>query len=285
MRDTGLLWISGLDNNDESDGSVDIDNYDIQMMARIAVNNRLVAAVLYQVPNQPIVFAEDSLQEERYEDGIVSFTWWHYLHHSPSDPEYLLRLPMTKAAVKAMDTVNNFLTDDTVPEELEVLHLDPSHFIVGGQSKRGWTAWTTATVDPRVVGIIPLVMDELNFVENIKHHWRSYGGWTAFFSDYYKLNITAYWDDPKMQEIFDIVDAYENRDRLLMPKLVICAANDEFFLPTDTTYWWKEMPQETELNRLLFLPNSCHVCGDQLNARLATLNNWVSLVLASLGQE
>ena len=70
-----------------------------------------------------------------------------------------------------------------------------------------------------MVGIIPLVMDELNFVRNIKHHWRSYDGWTFAFFDYWKLNITSQWDDPKMQEIFDIVDAFESRDRMMMPKL------------------------------------------------------------------
>ena len=57
---------------------------------------------------------------------------------------------MTKAAVKvlkfhfkqfhniecqAMDTVHNFLTDDTAPEELLGLGLNPDKFIVGGASK------------------------------------------------------------------------------------------------------------------------------------------------------
>ena len=42
---------------------------------------------------------------------------------------------------------------------------------------RGWTTWTTAAVDPRVIGIVPIVMDELNFIQNIKvililaSHW------------------------------------------------------------------------------------------------------------------
>ena len=33
-------------------------------------------------------------------------------------------------------------------------------FVVSGESKRGWTTWTTAAVDPRVVAMIPIVMDE-----------------------------------------------------------------------------------------------------------------------------
>ena len=281
VTDTALLWVSGMDNIEDADENIDINNYDIELMSNLAVTNGLVAAVLYQVPNQPITFAEDALQEERREDGIVSFTWWHYLQDDSSDTEYLLRLPMTKATVKAMDTINYFLTDDTAPDELQGLGLDPSKFIVGGQSKRGWTAWTTATVEPRVVGIIPLVMDELNFVKNIKHHWQSYGGWTFVFSDYWKLNITSKWDEPKMQEIFDIVDAFESRDGMLMPKLVITAANDEFFLPTDTRYWWQEMPRHEELNRLMILPNSCHGCIEELTARHGVMFSDIELFLLS----
>ena len=79
-------------------------------------------------------------------------------------------------------------------------------------------------------------MDELNFIKNLKHHWRSLGGWTFQFQAYWKLNLTLYFEDPKMQELFDIVDVYEYQEFLMMPKLVICGANDEFFLPTDTRY-------------------------------------------------
>ena len=34
-----------------------------------------------------------------------------------------------------MDTVHNFLTDDTAPDELQELGLNPDKFIVGGASK------------------------------------------------------------------------------------------------------------------------------------------------------
>ena len=59
-----------------------------------------------------------------------------------------------------------------------------------------------------------------------------------------------------VQDMFDIIDSYEYREQLLMPKLVITAANDEFFLPTDSRYWWADMPDQDILNRLLTLPNS-----------------------------
>ena len=122
VRQTGLLWITG-GSNDHQTGEINIQDFDVQMMGNISVSNEMVTAVLFQVPNQPIVFLEDPLLEERWEDEIVSYTWWHYLQDSSSQTDYLLRLSMTKAAVKAMDTINYFLTDDTVPDELQGLGL------------------------------------------------------------------------------------------------------------------------------------------------------------------
>ena len=258
VKDTGFLWIGGGDNNIDYDGQVDIEDDEVVLLSDIAVTNKMVTAVLWQIPNQGIIFSEDVLQQEREEDEIISFTWWHFLTDPYSDAEYLLRLPMTKGAVKAMDTITNYLTSEEAPEEIQELDLKPDKFFVGGASKRGWTTWITGAVDHRVIGILPVVMDELNFVENIKHHYKSYGGWTFAFYDYWVLNITTYFDSPKLQAMFDIVDAFEHRDKLIIPKYVINAGNDEFFLPTDTLYWWDKMPQYEELNRFLLLPNSGH---------------------------
>ena len=57
-------------------------------------------------------------------------------------------------------------------------------------------------------------MDELNFIENIKHHYMSYGGWSFALNDYWKLNLTKAFDDPKMQLMFDIVDSFEHRSEV-----------------------------------------------------------------------
>ena len=277
VLDTSTLWITGKDNDDGD--VVSTEYFDVQFMADVAISQGMTTAVLFQVPNQPIVFSEDILQDSRKEDAIIAFTWWHFLNDEESNAEYLLRLPMTKAAVKAMDTVNFFLTDDTAPEEIQDIGLDPTKFIIGGASKRGWTTWSTSAVDPRVIGSMPTVMDELNFIKNLKHHWMSLGGWTFQFEDYWKLNLTLYFEDPKMQTMFDIVDTYEYRENMMMPKLVICAANDEFFLPTDSRYWWFDMPDRQLLNRMLMLPNSGHSFGDALTPRLPSVNNWIQQVL------
>ena len=61
-------------------------------------------------------------------------------------------------------------------------------------------------VDPRVALIVPIVMDELNFVQNIHHHFKSYGGWTFALKDYTELNFTRCLDHPNTQALMNIVD-------------------------------------------------------------------------------
>ncbi|HIC30222.1 MAG TPA: hypothetical protein EYO85_12435, partial [Rhodospirillales bacterium] len=85
----------------------------------------------------------DDLQ--RSEDAIIAYSWDKYL--KTGDEKWPLRLPMTKAAVRAMDTATDFLAGKTGGK----LKID--RFVVAGASKRGWTTWSTAAVDKRVVGI------------------------------------------------------------------------------------------------------------------------------------
>ena len=64
---------------------------------------------------------------------------------------------MTKAGVRAMDAATEFWAAESGNTM--------SQWIVAGASKRGWTTWTVGACDPqRVVGIVPMVLDELNFV-------------------------------------------------------------------------------------------------------------------------
>ena len=74
---------------------------------------------------------------------------------NPNDPTILLRLPMTKAVVRAMDTIQDFAKNSN--------YGDIKKFMLAGESKRGWTTWTSAAVDPkRVFSAVPIVMDILN---------------------------------------------------------------------------------------------------------------------------
>lgn len=54
-----------------------------------------------------MVFSSDPEQKGRSEDSIIAFTWAHFLDH-PEDSEWLVRLPMVKASLRAMDTMTAF---------------------------------------------------------------------------------------------------------------------------------------------------------------------------------
>jgi len=111
------------------------------MLTQTALDTGAVVAELKQIPSEPLKFADDS--KPRSEDGIIAYTWEKFL--KTGDENWPLRLPMTKAAVRAMDTVTAF------GKEGGAFTVDK--FVVSGGSKRGWTTWTTAAVDKRVVAI------------------------------------------------------------------------------------------------------------------------------------
>ncbi len=121
-------------------------------LVQIALATKSVVSELRMVPNQPLVFSGESL--ERSEDSLIAYTWDKFLR--TGDPKWPARLPMTKAAVRAMDTVTAFAASPDGGK----LNIDG--FVVAGGSKRGWTTWTTAAVDKRVVAIVPIVINVLN---------------------------------------------------------------------------------------------------------------------------
>jgi len=151
-------------------------------------------------------------------------------------------MPMTKAAVRAMDTVQSFVTDN-FPKLPEI-----KQFVVAGASKRGWTTWTTGAVDKRVVAMVPMVMPILNIVPNMNHHYQAYGGWSFALDDYLNMKLMANLNEPNFLELAAIVDPWSYKERLTMPKFILCAAGDEFFLPDSAQFFIGGLPGESYLN-------------------------------------
>ncbi|KAJ8037677.1 Autocrine proliferation repressor protein A [Holothuria leucospilota] len=232
--DTGFLFITGGSNKNYNAPDPLLDD-EVMLVTKAIVQTGLVGAVIRQVPNQPIMFPNDPRNLSRYEDDIIAYTWRHFIEGHRDEPDWLLRFPMTKAAVRAMDTITEFANKKI------------DKYFIAGESKRGWTTWTTGAMDKRVIGIIPIVLDCLNFRENLHHHYRSLGGWTLEFESYWSEKICQYLDDPNLDDLEALVDPYAYRDRLIMPKYVVTAGGDEFFLPDDSHYWYSDMMGPTYL--------------------------------------
>lgn len=73
----------------------------------MAQSTRTISAVIKQIPNEKLYFLNDTRMGEqgRTEDEIIAWTWKHFLYY-PDEPDWLLRLPMTKAARLAIDTID-----------------------------------------------------------------------------------------------------------------------------------------------------------------------------------
>jgi PhoPQ-activated pathogenicity-related protein len=236
---TGLLYISGGGNGGEPPTKAD------GIMANIAKSSKGVVTELKMVPNQPIVFNGET--RGRKEDSLIAYTWDKFMR--TGDAKWPARLPMTKSAVRAMDTVTSFCASD------EGGKCDVETFMVCGGSKRGWTTWTTAAVDKRVVAICPFVIDMLNVRPSFVHHWEAYGFWAPAVGDYTAMKIMDWNDSPEYKALLKIEEPFEYRDRLTMPKFIVNATGDQFFLPDSSQFYFHELPG---VKYLRYIPNSDH---------------------------
>ena len=206
-----------------------------------------VTAELRLVPNQPVVFKDDPTRKPRSEDDFIAYTWDKYLR--TGDDKWPARLPMTKSAVRAMDAVTAFAGS------AEGGGHSVRRYVVSGASKRGWTTWTTAAVDRRVVAIVPAVIDMLNVEPSFEHHWRTYGAWSEAVKDYVEHGIMDWMGTRQFRALMKIEEPYEYRERLTLPKLMVNATGDQFFLPDSSQFYFDDLRGEKHLR---YVPNTSH---------------------------
>ena len=222
----GTLWITGFSNTNAPPNT---DSEDIITAAALAMSTGIITGSLFQVcllfvhpyvvtfliwlstyiyimlqiPNEHIIFAADPKKQSRTEDAVIAYTWDHFLRDT-TQPEWLVRFPMVKASVRAMDAMKEFC-QYKFPE----MGTSLDYFGVSGASKRGWTTWLVGAVDPsRVMLIIPVVLDAINFVAVEHHEFKSYGAWSFALTDYADMEIMTRIDDPNMLLLQQMEDPY-----------------------------------------------------------------------------
>jgi PhoPQ-activated pathogenicity-related protein len=236
---TGYLFITGGSTRDKQPAAAP------PQYVEIATTTHTVAAELQDVPNEPLTFAGES--KPRSEDGIIAYTWVKYM--TTGDETWPLRLPMTKAAVRALDTITAVMASpDGGGVKVE-------KFVVSGGSKRGWTTWTTAAVDPRVTAIMPASIDLLNLEKSFDHHWKVYGFWAPAVKDYDEAGVMDWTGTKEYRDLLGIEEPYSYRDRLTMPKYMVQAAGDQFFLPDSSRFYFDDLRGEKYLR---YIPNADH---------------------------
>ena len=219
--------------------------------ARIAAETHSIVVDLQDVPNQYLSF-EDKVA--RKEDGIIAYSWKQFLNAPANNQFWPGHLPMTKAIVKAMDAVQA-ITKQESPIPIQ-------SFVVAGASKRGWATWLAALADQRVKAIVPIVIDVLNTKENIKHIYNFYDHhWPPAFYYYIAEKIVERIDTPEFDQLMQIEDPLSYltcdhyKNRLSIPKYIISASGDDFYVPDSLNLYLSQLPGETIVR---VLPNQPH---------------------------
>lgn len=211
------------------------------ILTALAERAGALAAVITRVPNQP-------LYDGRKEDALIAYTFDQYL--KGGDETWPLLFPMAKSAVRAMDAVQAF-AQQTYQQKVET-------FVVGGASKRGWTTWLTAAVDPRVKAIAPMVIDMLNMKAQTAWAEKVYGQQSEQIHDYVDLGLVRKMDTPEMARLRGWVDPYSYRARYQMPKLILLGSNDPYWTVDALRHYWNDLPEP----KLIYqTPNAGHDLG------------------------
>lgn len=241
---TALLLISGGSRKERIPESID------DSLLSLARETGSVCVLLPNVPNQPLAIVDDddpTGSKGRYEDDLIAQSWVRAIKEN--DPDWVAQTAMVRSAIAAMDTTQQFLGSDKGGS------IEIDDFVVTGASKRGWTTWLTAAVDPRIRAIMPIVIDTFNLPQSMQHHWGAYGEWSPAIDDYTSRKLFESFENRRGDVIRNNVDPYLYRDRYTMPKFLLNSAGDQYFLPDSTAFYLDSLPGQT---RLRYMPNTDH---------------------------
>ncbi|EFC36420.1 predicted protein [Naegleria gruberi] len=238
----GLLWMIGKRNTDKTPNLDDLAD-----LTKIAVATGTIVTEMMQVPNQAIVFEADPKREERAEDGIVAFTWRHFMNDT-SKPYWIAHLPMTRAGQKGLDTIQDFAKKE--------LGHTIEQFTVQGTSKKGWTTWLLAAVDKRVKNIIPMVIAVLDLKKNLMETYDSLCKFPEAMDSYMDQGIVTRLNTKEFDALAGILDPLVYTERYAnINKFLIYSMGDEFFWPDLSPNGYPHLVGE---KRLKYLPNTGH---------------------------
>lgn len=235
QKGTGILFITG-------DGPRD---GDYRQLAFVTEATGMPVAMLFDIPNQPIWGMK--------EDDLIAHTFQKYLE--TGDADWPLLFPMTKSALRAMDAV-----EETTAKTDNPL----TKFVVTGASKRGWTTWFVgAAKDKRVIGIAPMVYDNLNVARQMPHQIVQWGKYSEQIEDYTRRGLQAQLATEKGKKLASIIDPYSYLANIKVPVLVVTGSNDRYWAVDAMGQYWNDLKQPKWAK---VVPNVGHDLGGGLEA-------------------
>lgn len=204
----------------------------------IAGKLKAPVAIVLGVPNQPLF-------DGKREDDLIAETFVRYL--DTEDATWPLLFPMVKTVVKAMDAIGEFTEAEWKSKA--------DKFLVTGASKRGWTTWLTASADPRVFAIAPMVIDVLNIPAQLPLQLDRFGKPSEQIAPYTNRGLIPLGESATAKRLWSIVDPYTYRSKYTMPKMILLGNNDPYWSPDALNAYWDETPGEKYIS---YTPNAGH---------------------------
>lgn len=243
-----LIANNGINNPYGSNGVKTASDIDENMALSIARQTRTIVVSVSDIPNQYLTYTDDGIA--RREDDSVAHSWKLFLANPETRPFMSLHLPMMASIVKAMDLAQ---------KELQPWQVN--RFIATGASKRAWGSWLTAIADERISAIAPFVIDILNTSSVLNHTYQTYGNnWPLAFAAYQHEGITKQLQTDNFDKLLQIEDPlrYLNSayaKRLSIPKYIVNASSDDFFVPDNARFYFDQLPGQKALR---VAPNASH---------------------------
>lgn len=203
-------------------------------------------AVIFDIPNQPLFGGKT-------EDALLAHTFLQALR--TGDMTWLALYPMTKSVVRAMDTISAISEREWGRRT--------NRFVVTGASKRGWTTWFTGIVDSRVIGIAPMVYDNLDIPAQMAQQLACYGTYSEQIEDYTTTGLVQMLSDPKGQWFSKMIDPYVFHYRVTVPKFIINGSNDPYWTLESANLYYPHLLNE---KHILYVPNAGHDLGNGISA-------------------
>lgn len=233
-NDHTLLYVSGGDIGQQPSKG------DEQQMMLVAGMCKARVAMLFQVPNQPLMDGRD-------EDDLITQSFLRYL--DTGDSTWPLLFPMVKSAVKAMDTVQAIAKEKQWPGTC-------ASFVITGASKRGWTSWLAPVVDQRIVATAPIVIDSLNFRAQMKHQIDTWGKYSDQIRDYTSKGLVVEGQEKPLEaKLRRMTDPYTYLHMLGLPKLLVNGTNDPYWVADAMRIYWDDVQSP---KNILQVPNAGH---------------------------
>jgi PhoPQ-activated pathogenicity-related protein len=222
---------------------------------QLALRTRSIVAELHGIPIGPVAFLDEQ----------PDTNWWDDLNPFDNDDDKVLRIedslqarsfdlalstgdltwalmaPMTKAVVRGMDVIQEFLQQRYLGRRVA------RGFVVTGHSKRGHVAWLAAALDERVTGVVPISYDLLNLEAQIALQEASWPERSPEQDINEEFDLYNRFKSTTGYALIANIDPYAYLDQLNIPALVMVGSSDNYSCSDSANLYLNDLPGDAHV--------------------------------------